>query len=845
MRRNQQIHGQLSFTLENSALNAKPFSLNGLDIPQAAYAQSRFSMIVGGPLVIPTIVKDPSTQFFITYFGTRARTPQLFTEAVPTAAERLGDLSQATQSLGTSATNVPVTIFDPATHQPFPGNVIPSTLLNPIALGLLHFYPLPNEPGTANNYEFETAQASNSDNFGFRVQRNVTQKDRVALNLQYQDRNGSIAQPFGYADSSNGYGLNVNVQWTRNLSTNAVNSAAVRFNRNVTQVIPYFSLVPDVATELRIPGVSSNPLDYGPPNLNFTNFGSLSDSAASLVRNQTQAVTESVTLMKGVHSITMGGGYTRADLSTVTDPNGRGTFSFTGLATSELAGPNCQPSGFGCTTVPGTGYDLADFLLGDPQSSSIRYGDSANYFLQNQFIGYVQDEWKERSNLTWIFGLRYEYFTPWVQKYNQMANLNVGPDFSSVSVVTPGQAEFPRGLVNPDHNNWAPRVAVAWKLPWTKNTTLFRAGFGTYYNEQAYTNLAEQMAQQPPFAVSNAVNTSAADPLLLDRGFLNIPAQTVTNTFAVARDYRTPYADTWNASIQHDFGQGFFLEAGYVGTKGTHLDVRIVPNQLPAGSVLALSRATQLADATGFVFDEPVGNSIFNALQLRAVRRFNHGISFNAFYQFAKSIDDSSTFGGVGNTVAQDWLDIAGERGLSSFDVRHELNLSFNYTSPIGAPGSRFSPSTKSGELLKDWQLTGSVTAQTGNPLTARVLGNTAQLAQTGGVGSERAEATGEPITSGSGFFNLNAFAVPAPGSYGDAGRNTIPGPGLFSLNLALARSFSFSERRRLEFRFESNNVLNHVNYTNLYTVVNAVNYGLPSAAGAMRTLDAVVRFRF
>jgi len=147
---------------------------------------------------------------------------------------------------------------------------------------------------------------------------------------------------------------------------------------------------------------------------------------------------------------------------------------------------------------------------------------------------------------------------------------------------------------------------------------------------------------------------------------------------------------------------------------------------------------------------------------------------------------------------------------------------------------------------LKDWQFSGSITAQTGNPLTARALGNTAQLAQTGGVGSQRASATGEPIDTGSGFFNLNAFTITPPGQYGNAGRNTIPGPGLVSLNLAVARSFQFGEsRRRLEFRVEGNNILNHVNYTNLYTVVNAVNYGLPSAAGSMRTLDAVVRFRF
>ena len=257
-------------------------------------------------------------------------------------------------------------------------------------------------------------------------------------------------------------------------------------------------------------------------------------------------------------------------------------------------------------------------------------------------------------------------------------------------------------------------------------------------------------------------------------------------------------------------------------------------------------QTNQLGNAVGFTFDQSVGNSIFNALQLRLVRRFHGGLSFNAFYQFAKSIDDSSTFGGAGNTVAQNWLDIAAERGLSSFDVRHEFQTSFVWASPVADGKSRIAADSKLGRLLKDWQLSGSITAQTGNPLTARVLGNTAQLAQTGGIGRGRAEATGEPVDAGSGFFNLDAFtAVIPPGQDGDAGRNTIPGHGTFRINAAFARSFTFKERRRLEFRFEANNVLNHVNYTNLYTVVNAVNYGLPSAAGAMRTLDAVVRFRF
>ena len=829
-RRTQQIHGQLSYTLENSAVNAKPFSLNGLDIPQASYAQNRFSVVVGGPLVLPKLIKDPKTQFFITYFGTRNSNPDLFTETVPTLAERGGDLSAINAS-----------IFQPGTNTLFPGNRIPTSLLNPISLGLLNYYPLPNQTGTANNYQRETVNGANANNLGVRLQRSITNKDRLSLNFQYQDRSGTTAQWFGATDQTSGYGENVQLQWTRNLSGTAISNAQVRFNRNTSHIIPAFASGPNVAADLGIPGTSSNPLDFGPPTLTFTNFATLSDSTASLTRNQTQSGTESINWLKGNHSITLGVSFTRADLSTVTDPNGRGTLSFSGIATGELTASGSQ--------VNGTGSDLADFLLGYPRSSSIRFGTSSNYFYDDQYVGYAQDEWKAKPNLTLIGGLRYEFFTPYAEKYGHMANLDIGPGFSAVSVVTPVtdglySGFYPSGLIESDHNNWAPRVALAWK-PATKRSTLVRAGYGIYYNEQAYVSLAQNMAQQPPFAVSYAVNTSPSDVLTLARGFTSVTQTGVTNTFAVDKNYRTPYAGTWNITVQREFGQGFFFEVGYLGTKGTRLDVKVQPNELPPGDTNP--GANVVGNATGFIYDEPVGNSTFNALQLRAVRRYNRSLSFNLFYQFAKSIDDTANLGGAGSSVVQNWQDISADRGLSAFDVRHELQGSFVWTSPIAGPRSHIAQDSKVGRVLKDWQLTGALTAQTGNPLTARVLSATEELAQTGGTGSQRADATGLSINSGTGFFNTAAFTVPPDGVFGNAGRDTIQGPGTVSVNLAFARSFTLSEasRRRLEFRVETNNVLNHVNYTGLYTVVNSVNYGLPSSAGGMRTLDAVVRFRF
>jgi trimeric autotransporter adhesin len=829
-----QIHGMAFFTLGNSAVDAKPFSINGENLPQPAYANSRFGFLVGGPLVIPKIVKDQSTFFYLNYTGTRTRGPYSAVETVPTMAEREGNFSEA------GVNGVPVQIYDPTTHAAFPGNIIPSSMLNPISLKLLdNYYPLPNQPGVVNNYEYFASPPSNTDNVGARVMRNLGKNDRLAYHLTYQRRDGDVSQPFSFLDTISGYGIQTDLTWTHNFSPTAIVSSRVDFNRNRNETTPYFAYGPDVAAQLGIAGTSTNPVDYGPPNLNFTNFGSLSDSNPILTRNQSQKLTESVILKRGEHTLTYGMQYGRSDLSTQTQQNGRGTFNFTGEATSAL-GSNGVP-------LPNTGFDFADFLLGLPQSSSIEYGN-AMYFKENVWSAYALDDWKVGANLTLNLGLRWEYFSPFTENYGQMANLDIAPGFTAVAPVTPGSVGpytgvFPPGLINPDYRNISPRFGLAWKVPFIKRSTIVRAGYGIYYNGQSYVPFALKLAEQPPFAVSESVNSSTNNVLTLADGFVSVSPKDVTNTFAVDRFYRTPYAQTWNLTIQHDLGKGFFMEVGYLGTKGTHLDVMTLPNEGAPGTT---QQQYQVGSATGFIYDSPVGDSSFNALQTHLMRRFRGGISMNARYTFSKSIDDASSFGGQGNTVAQNWLDLAAERGLSSFNRTNVFTMQWVVTSPFGNPNSRFASNGWSGRLLRNWTLSGGITAESGTPLTACVLGNEAKLAQTGGVCSERADSTGLPVESGSGFFNLAAFVVPPVGQFGNAGRNTIPGPDLVAVNLAFGRSFQFGDtRRRFEFRAEANNVLNQVNYTNVNTIVGSANYGLPTTASTMRSLDIVVRFRF
>jgi hypothetical protein len=354
-----------------------------------------------------------------------------------------------------------------------------------------------------------------------------------------------------------------------------------------------------------------------------------------------------------------------------------------------------------------------------------------------------------------------------------------------------------------------------------------------------------KLAAQPPFASSTLVEASPTNILTLATGLTAIPVgKTILNTYAVDRFYRAPYAQTWNVSIQRTIGS-FIVETAYNGTKGTRLDIQSLPNRAAPGSPLTAEQRLEIGNATGFTFDSSDGNSIMHGAMLRVNRRLRNNISANLQYTFSKSIDDSSTFGGAGNTVAQNANDLSAERGLSSFDRRHVLTMNYQFNSPVGGRNGMFQNSALLQKALKDWTLSGAITAETGTPLTARVLGNLADTGGTGSIGSGRADATGLSVSSGSGFFSPAAFTLPLAGEFGNAGRNTIPGPGLFVMNLSLSRNISLGERKRLEARVDGTNILNHVNISNVGTVVNSINYGLPTATGAMRSLTATLRFRF
>ncbi len=815
-----------NFSLDNSVWDAQSYSVTGHSIAKPAYATGRGGLTFGGPLQIPKLVStNKHINLMVNYEFQRNRTGSTSNPVnMPTALERSGDFSQTTV-LGS-----PVGIYDLTTGLPFAGSRIPASRINPTALALLGYFPSPNLPSVSQNYQVGMNGLNKSQNLNARLSNiQLGKKDRLNAGVGYQTSSSVSPNMFLFDDTGSGSGLNANLSWSHTITAKATNSLQYTFSRMRQLSEPYFADKNDVAANLGITGTSQSPWNWGPPNLSFTNYGGLSDGNYSLNRTQTGALGDSLTWVRGIHNLSFGADYRRQQSNQLSDSNGRGSYSFDGQATSLMVNGAAQT---------GTGYDLADFLLGTPTSASVRYGNADKYFRGSTSDWYVNDDWRISKRFSVVLGLRWECATPMTEIYNRLVNLAIGPGYSSANAVEPGQAGLPGALINPDRNNFAPRLGIAWR-PLAKGSLVVRVGYGTYYNSSVYNIIAGNMAQQPPFAETLSVTGSAASPLTLQNGFSGATALSNTSTYAVDPDYRVGYAQTWNLTVQHDLPLSMFATVGYLGTKGTRLDQQFVPNSVAPGAAVSLY-------PHGYTYETSGGDSIYHAAQFQLNRRFHSGFTWRASYQFSKSIDDAGTGGrGQGNTpLAQNWLDLSAERALSSFDNRHNLSLNLQYSSGMGLGGGTLLSGWK-GAVVKDWTVSATLNAHSGNPSTATVGGSNSQVSGTAAGTTLRAEATGLSIAGAGQTFNTAAFGTPPTGEWGDAGRDTIPGPAIFSLDGSLSRVFRFGERHSVDFQAQSQNTLNRVTITGWGTVLGSSTYGMATNASAMRKITMSLRFRF
>jgi trimeric autotransporter adhesin len=661
------------------------------------------------------------------------------------------------------------------------------------------------------------------------------------LGLNWSRSESQTVNPFpSLAGHSNMQGLNLSAGWVYGKGrTN--NNLRFNYNHNHLATSNLYSGAIDVAGLAGITGVSTDPFDWGIPGISFTNFGGLLDPTPRRELDQTYTISDTVSWNHGKHNWRFGGDYRRILQSFRSAKNAEGSFVFTGFATSQIL-----PGSF--ELAPDTGYDFADFLLGLPQQTTLQSGTSSYNFRANSFDLFVQDDWRLLPSLSLNLGVRYEYNGPYTEADNRVANLLVAPGFTGAQPVIPAGAVVPGSaggiltspnpsLIQPDRNNFAPRLGLAWK---PVKQMVVRVGYGINYNLAQYGAIIQNFAFQPPFAVT-ATNVSAigAPTLTLASGFPPAPQDT-TNNFAVDPNYRLGYVQVWNLDIQQQLAGGWQLNAGYNGAKGTRLDVE---------------RAINATGAQPFIYESSAANSIYHGATVRVRKRMAKGLGLSATYVFSKSIDDASSVGTGAVIVAQNPFDIAADRGLSTFDQRHKFTGNWIYDLPFG-DGHRWASKGALARVLGGWQYSGDFTVASGFYFTPRVLGGTLDINR-GVSGSLRAnsipgESVGVADPTTAEWFNTAAFCAPSPtcsnlagSSFGDAGRNIIEGPGQFALNMVISRTFTIKESRALELRLQALNVLNAPVFTQINTVANSLTFGQVTAASNMRRITMIARFRF
>ena len=850
------LRGNIMESYTNSVFDAHPYPLNVAESPRIPSYSEQLGATIGGPLVIPKIYNGGNkTSFFVNYSMTRGKSPFDSFATVPTPAERTGDFSQAQTTAGTvpaiynpfSCSGTP--FCDNPTQFSYNGvlNVIPPGSINNAALSLLNYVPPPSVTGaTIQNYHLQESLPAANDRVMARIGEQISAKD--SLNGIYffnSARSNSVSSFPALTSNTSVRSQNLNLSETHTLGPRTLNILTANFNRQRTSLLNAFAYKQDIAGALGIQGISTSPIDWGLPLTQFTNFTGLNDPIPSLTRNQTLRAMDIFLRNVGKHNIRLGGEIRRVQQNLLTDPNARGTFAFSGYTTSDF-NANGLP-------VANTGFDFADFLLGLPQTTSVRFGDTSNYFRSWVYDGFLQDDWRVTGHLTILYGLRYEYFLPFTEKYDHLSDLTFGPGFTSPAVVT-GQnpGNLPSSLLRGDNHNFAPRLGLAYR-PWSKHSLVLRSGYGIFYDGSIYSRIYTNMASQPPFATASTLVTTPKQVLTLANGFPKLGPNILTNTFALDPNFRTPYAQTWNFSIEDEIVRNVILSVGYVGTKGSKLQLLLAPNQSPPGAPITSGSQTALENTLAFTYETSGADSIYDGLQVGLRRQFHGGFSMSGNYVFSKSIDDAASVGGAGNVVAQNYLDLKAERGLSTFDVRNKLLINHIYQFPFGEQRRWLNKSGTARRVLGGWQLSGVTTIQSGTPYTAQILGNLSNRAGTAAISNLRADATGLPVElsrsqrTALDFFNTAAFSLPAPGDYGDAGRDTIPGAGFVNFNMSLDKVVTFSRERGIQgdFRIASDNIFNTPKFAGLATTVNGQGFGRVTSVGAMRSVIFSLRLRF
>lgn len=904
-------HGSFAYNGSNSALDAIPFSVTGNPVAKPpSDTNTLIGSVTGTPYIPGWTTPNPKQFVFLSVQEMRNTRSSIVNQTVPTLAERYGDLTPAFQAQQVIAGQQ---YFDPATKNPFgatscdsrlaaidasPTACIPSYEFNPAAQALLSYYPLPNIAPLGAQYNFQTVTAAQNHqsqisgrynrSFGATPVRGQRGQGIQRVRGQGQNRNAppvlrqSIAENFAYshqASSSQSFspllggksvtdGYSFSSGYT--VGYGRLNSSAtLGWNRSRTTGANYFTNSlnnPAVQAGIFVanPTIYSNPFYFGVPSVGLTGLSGLSDSTPSNTVNQTISFTDMVSWSHKRHNMRFGVDFRRIHADSIGGTNVLGQFTFSGYSTENPLLQACNPNTDAqkCAQYGASGSPVADLLIGQPQQTKITAGLNKIYLRGNSWDWYGQDDWRARSNVTISYGLRWEYFSPYSEKYNRLVNLNLtgsGANLQIANVCATSAAGCasvgsPASLVHPDKSLYSPRVAIAWqpKFKWTKSMVV-RSGYGINYNTGAYAGFAKNLSFQQPFAITqtNTLSTPTSPTTCTtanmslnakyqnSTGF-NCSTQTTQSNFGVDPNYRLGMVQVYNLGIQRTLPQGIVLNVDYTGSYAGNLDMLRAPNRNASGILNSSSGQ--------FTFEDSLGYQRSNALAVNARERMHKGVSLQATYTFAHSIDDASSVGGSGNSIAQDDQNLGAEESNSSFVRRHTLNGNFVIEPPFGPNRAFFNKGNITSKILDGYSISGNFTFASGSFGTPTYSNTAAEIAA-GAASSLRPNRVAGQAISGAGtlknWFNAAAFVAPDPGTYGNASRNSIVMPGTVSISGSLSRTISLGETRNLEMRITASNALNTVQYSGVNTTINSTQYGQVTGAAGMRSFTYQARYRF
>jgi Carboxypeptidase regulatory-like domain/TonB dependent receptor-like, beta-barrel len=735
------FHGNVHYFHRNDVLNAKNF-FDPPDAPIPPFKYHFFGADSGG------MIRNKS-YFYSEYWGLRIRQSITRAATVPNPILLTGNFSSISDP-----------IIDPETGFPFPGNRIPANRLSPQGLALARLYPAPNVSGaTVQNYRAVGTLETAADAFGFRFDHRISSADEAFA--EYQFNRDTTDDPFNLLSG------------ITNLPSFGVHDALQThtFRFHNTHV---FS--PSVIDQLRFttaylkqPRTIFGDQSAALPAIIMTSFSNLGH-ATNLPqerRNRSFEMLNDVSWQHSSSTTKFGGVFRYLPFHASLDLYSRGQYQFTGGIF--------------------TGNALANLLLGLPTNALRLTGDTTRSFGTSTASLYVQHEWRPRANLSVNAGLRYDYQTPFHESNDLVSNFNSTTGHVVVS---------PKSLYDADLNNFGPRLAVAWQ---PVSALVARAGYGIFYDTLAVGDSLFLLGLNPPFVHFDVKNNSAVLPEFdLATAFKATSPSVQPSIFSTSVKLPNPYLQQWSASIEYPVRKLLLVSVSYFGQKGKRLRRQLNVNQPSAGPSSSSDERRPFSEFKNIFQFETSASSIAHAAELRAERRFQSGFAFSGTYRFSRSIDDATLI----SILPQDSHNLAAERGLSDFHMKHRFVFSGTYS----LPGRRFA-------FTRGWQLQAAGTLQSGTPLSAIV---SADVSGTGSPIVNRPNLVGNPNIpnpTASHFFNTAAFRIPEPGTFGNSGRNVIIGPGIRNVDLAMARSIRVSDTTRAQFRADFYNVFNNTNF--------------------------------